>query len=248
MPPHTGPTVVGTRVWDGSRDPGLSTWLGPHSHHYEGEQLVIDSIDGPVRPRPGYRLALWTDGEVTVASPRTAERVYGPDGLCGQLALTQAAVGRVRRLSEMTIQASCRVQAIDQARDTLAELDRTDTGEAPAAKPPHPMPFAALLHGQLLAVLDDHIDCPCCTTSAIADTLLAAVLPYTDSQLRQQLHAALKSLGTSETAVQRITALQERWVKAGAPPLGTSMSRWWDARLIELNAALGKPTEGTTTP
>lgn len=36
----------------------------------------------------------------------------------------EAAIADVRRLCEMTIAASCRVQAIDQATDTLAVLDR----------------------------------------------------------------------------------------------------------------------------
>lgn len=35
----------------------------------------------------------------------------------------EAAIARVRRLCELTIAASCRVQAIEQARDTLAVLD-----------------------------------------------------------------------------------------------------------------------------
>lgn len=38
----------------------------------------------------------------------------------------EAAVARVRRLCDLTIDASCRVQAIDQARDTLAALDREE--------------------------------------------------------------------------------------------------------------------------
>ncbi|KAB2347328.1 hypothetical protein [Actinomadura rudentiformis] len=38
----------------------------------------------------------------------------------------EAAIGRVWRLCEMTIASSCRVQAIDQARDTLAALDQQD--------------------------------------------------------------------------------------------------------------------------
>ncbi|WP_060888678.1 hypothetical protein [Streptomyces scabiei] len=39
-------------------------------------------------------------------------------------------------------------------------------------------------------------------------------------------------------------ALYEQWVKAGPPPLGTPLSRWWDRRLAELHAALDKPKEG----
>jgi len=48
----------------------------------------------------------------------------------------EAAIARVRRLCEMTIASSVRVQAIDQARDTLAALDGpTDTAaDIPADK------------------------------------------------------------------------------------------------------------------
>lgn len=45
-----------------------------------------------------------------------------------------------------------------------------------------------------------------------------------------------------KTVLARLTALYERWVKAG-PPLGVSMSRWWDARLIELRDAITPPQE-----
>jgi hypothetical protein len=47
----------------------------------------------------------------------------------------------------------------------------------------------------------------------------------------------------SEADVQRVIALYERWVKAGPPPLGTSTSRWWDARLVELHDAILPPTD-----
>jgi hypothetical protein len=43
--------------------------------------------------------------------------------------------------------------------------------------------------------------------------------------------------------VSRVIALYERWVKAGPPPLGTPVSRWWDARLVELHDAILPPTE-----
>jgi len=51
---------------------------------------------------------------------------YGEKALPGTMARlrnAEAAVARVRRLCEITIAVSCRVQAIDQARDTLAALD-----------------------------------------------------------------------------------------------------------------------------
>lgn len=46
-----------------------------------------------------------------------------------EAAENQAAIARVRRLCDLTIAASCRVQAVEQARDTLAALDDTpETG------------------------------------------------------------------------------------------------------------------------
>ncbi|MFC8432218.1 hypothetical protein [Streptomyces sp. NPDC057253] len=46
---------------------------------------------------------------------------------------------------------------------------------------------------------------------------------------------------------ERVRALYERWVKAGPPPLGTLISRWWDQRLLELRQAVisEAPTEQT---
>lgn len=52
----------------------------------------------------------------------------------------------------------------------------------------------------------------------------------------------------SEAGVQRVIDLYERWVKAGPPPLGTSMSRWWDARLVELHHAILPPKAQLQTP
>ena len=49
----------------------------------------------------------------------------------------------------------------------------------------------------------------------------------------------------AEAANERVRALTARWVKAGPPPLGTSLARWWDRRLVELNAALNDPKDQT---
>ncbi|MEV8600472.1 hypothetical protein AB0465_11400 [Streptomyces griseoviridis] len=48
--------------------------------------------------------------------------------------------------------------------------------------------------------------------------------------------------------VERVTALYERWVKAGPPPLGASMARWWDQRLAELHAAVLGTTDAPGRP
>lgn len=42
----------------------------------------------------------------------------------------------------------------------------------------------------------------------------------------------------AEAGVTRVIALYEQWVKAGPPPLGTPVTRWWDARLVELHDAI----------
>lgn len=46
---------------------------------------------------------------------------------------------------------------------------------------------------------------------------------------------------SAEDIVTRVIALYEQWVKAGPPPLGVSVSRWWDARLVELHNAIQPP-------
>ena len=53
-----------------------------------------------------------------------------------------------------------------------------------------------------------------------------------------------------EARLARVTALCEQWVKAGPPPLGVSVARWWDARLVELHAAIRPPADESerTTP
>lgn len=52
----------------------------------------------------------------------------------------------------------------------------------------------------------------------------------------------LKHAAEFDEALSRVRVLHERWIKAGAPPLGTSINRWWDTRLAEQGAAL-KPKE-----
>lgn len=49
-----------------------------------------------------------------------------------------------------------------------------------------------------------------------------------------------------DEAADACRALYEQWVKAGPPPLGASMARWWDRRLVELHNAIHPPTDTTT--
>ncbi|MEU3099652.1 hypothetical protein ABZ690_34330 [Streptomyces sp. NPDC006967] len=50
-------------------------------------------------------------------------------------------------------------------------------------------------------------------------------------------------LAVVQPAAQRVNDLYERWVKAGPPPLGASLARWWDQRLVELRAAILPPDD-----
>ncbi|MFJ6061631.1 hypothetical protein ACIQHU_01180 [Streptomyces tendae] len=50
---------------------------------------------------------------------------------------------------------------------------------------------------------------------------------------------------SAEDTVTRVIDLHEQWVAAGPPPLGASLARWWDARLVELHDAI-QPADQTT--
>lgn len=95
----TQPTITDTHTWDGSR--ALPTWLHPHQHRWNDDgQLLIHHPDGDTHPQPGWLFVGWSDGTVTVASPTTAERVYGPDGIHGRLERAEATVKRVQAVSD----------------------------------------------------------------------------------------------------------------------------------------------------
>lgn len=58
------------------------------------------------------------------------------------------------------------------------------------------------------------------------------------------LRATAEDLATAQAAIARVRALHTGWLSTGAPPLGTSIARWWDKRLIELAATLDEPSDG----
>ncbi|MDX2566065.1 hypothetical protein PV413_23790 [Streptomyces scabiei] len=82
--------ITSTHPYTDNHTDQLTAWLADTPHHFDGDgDLVIDTPDGEIHPRPGSWLIRWTDGEVTVASPRTAHRTYGPEGIAGRLRATQ---------------------------------------------------------------------------------------------------------------------------------------------------------------
>lgn len=120
------------------------------------------------------------------------------------------------------------VGRLDLARAVLAALDD-----------PAPATTAPALHELLTTTIRY---CPSTVPEDIATAVVRCLLPGA------RITAALAR--GSEATVQRTTALYERWVKAGPPPLGASLARWWDQRLVELRAALlppnNPPTDGGT--
>ncbi|MFF7946985.1 hypothetical protein [Streptomyces griseorubiginosus] len=75
----------------------LPAWLDG-LHRRDAGELVVHTPDGDARPRPGWTVVAWSDGTVTVASPTTAARVYGPGGVYAQLEQAEAAIARVTEL------------------------------------------------------------------------------------------------------------------------------------------------------
>lgn len=89
-PATTQPSVTHTHTWTGTH---LPAWTIDH-HHWDNDQPIIHTPDGDTPLQPGWCIALWTDGTVTVGSPTTAQRVYGPDGIRGQLERAEAELRR----------------------------------------------------------------------------------------------------------------------------------------------------------
>ncbi|MFF9310110.1 hypothetical protein ACF1BS_04280 [Streptomyces sp. NPDC014748] len=77
--------------------------------------------------------------------------------------------------------------------------------------------------------------------AAVLAVLLGADETQPDVSSTPRVLSALHR--SAEEDVARVIELYEQWVKAGPPPLGTSMSRWWDVRLAELHNTI-RPSAG----
>lgn len=174
------PTPAATHIWDGDTVP---SWLDLSQYYFDDGQLVIHHHDGEIRPLPGWLLVHWSDGMITVASPRVAERVYGTHGLRGRAERAEPLIERARAI------------AAETAQTTAAGISDYDIGRHDLAV-------------TILRELDQH------TATGAA---------------------------TDDETTTRVISLCEQWVKAGPPPLGTPMARWWDARLVELHNAILPP-------
>ncbi|MEH0590815.1 hypothetical protein [Streptomyces scabiei] len=126
------PAITDSHLLAHPPGPELTAWLGDAPHTLDGNRLILHTDLGDMYPRTGWTLLKWSDGEITVASPRIVERVYGPGGLLGQ---AQDTVTRVREAAAQLMRAALntggepvtpRDQGIDTAvRRILAALDQT---------------------------------------------------------------------------------------------------------------------------
>ena len=92
----TQPRILHTHLWDGHN---LPAWLTPDHYRWDSNQLVIRHPDGDTPIRPGWSIALWSDGTCTVGSPTTAARVYGADGMHGRLERAETALDRIAAIA-----------------------------------------------------------------------------------------------------------------------------------------------------
>jgi hypothetical protein len=134
---------------------------------------------------------------------------------------------------------------IDWARRQQAERERQDPVDLPASTAPaaanHP-----LVQGR----------CPACRGASLflgnGGYLTCSRLNCPDPCAGDKLlHGEQPAPGPSATQATEnqaltnrlVAALYERWVKAGPPPLGTPIARWWDKRLAELHNAIRPSTD-----
>lgn len=143
------------------------------------------------------------------------------------------------------------MQRLAAARDELAGVLAAVLSAFPADLNPggpavHSRHVPAELVARWRAALDQRgpaaIQATELATSPLREQLAADIAePEPGAVVDRQTAAVLAALHRSaEDTVTRVIDLYERWVKTGAPPLGTSINRWWDKRLVELNAVLGQ--------
>ncbi|MGX1116371.1 hypothetical protein RKD37_001734 [Streptomyces ambofaciens] len=81
-----------------------------------------------------------------------------------------------------------------------------------------------------------------CPTVRTLDEPAPAATEATELETTARVFAGLHR--SAEDTITRVITLHEQWVKAGPPPLGAPLTRWWDARLAELHNAI-QPTDHT---
>lgn len=102
-----------------------------------------------------------------------------------------------------------------------------------------------------LSVVEDGVVIDVVINPVQARHLAAQLVAWADSTQEQQLTEPRPTaseitddqLDALHAALDRVRALRAAWIAAGPPPIGTSVSRWWDRRLVQLDTALDEPEE-----
>jgi hypothetical protein len=214
----TQPTPTHTHVWDGG---DLPDWLQLDDYHFDNNQLVIYTPDSPTRPQPGWWLIRWTDNTITVASPTVAERVYGPDGLAGQLTRIQAATdGELRR------QLDAAICALGRSETELARL-RADIAICRAQQWPQRLGKAEKRLARVQRLLDSGPIGTCC------NHLLRAALdtpPAEDARPTRHVHVTITN--RDEYTANRAALSLADWITAEFPGHHvTTDAREWPAEV-----------------
>lgn len=85
-------------------------------------------------------------------------------------------------------------------------------------------------------------------TGSLIPPVLQAAIDQADKERETAARVFAGLHRSAEDTVTRVIDLYENWVKAGPPPLGVSMARWWDKRLVELRAALQQDGQQPAPP
>lgn len=159
-----------------------------------------------------------TDAVMAVLLPSSTTATQATEPTSPSFAMTDA--GTVVRRELATGVARCD-EAADMVRDARTLREQIAGAIYEKCNPGHT--WASAHPDDVLAYGSD------------ADAALTVVLPHGKFMGDQLRH--------SEAVIQRVSDLYQQWVKAGPPPLGASMARWWDKRLVELHHAIVPPNQ-----
>jgi len=156
------------------------------------------------------------------------------DALYQRLERAEAAIARVRHLAARIRQGAPWTANDDNiAAHILAALDAPAPVSGPAAtqttEPEDPCRKYPYQDGEVTVLGPDIF--------ASSD---GAVISWKGDNYVRQVEACHRD--------SQVTDLYERWVKAGPPPIGAALSRWWDIRLAELHDAILNPTDANNAP
>ncbi|MFG3090656.1 hypothetical protein ACGGAI_23830 [Streptomyces antibioticus] len=210
-----------------------------------GEQQVPAADED--EQRAARRAALREKLDLTIV-PELARLAAETDELIARV--EQAEAGRLA--ADNMLRAVCDVfggphqDPIVKARETLARAEQAEAAIERVRE------AAATLTTEADAYAATHNpECECEWVSATLDAA-ARILTALDGAAATELEKTARVFAalhrSAEDTVTRVIDLQGQWVKAGPPPLGAPLARWWDQRLAELHQAILPPADAPGSP